>query len=192
MKYLYTILFLCMPISLLANSNSNFTPYIGANIGMTIEDYTYETEIDETYYSATINAGARIGKNFGAELFFTHSSTNDLEYIYDFDAINHEIYYMAFGFDIYAYYNVSQYFDFFTSFGVANYKTYTKYTYINQLTETSEQTSDNNVNTRIGIGLMYTFPNDNISGLIQYQYTPLNNELINTMSEFSIGIRYNF
>ena len=56
----------------------------------------------------------------------------------------------------------------------------------------SDETSDNNVGTRIGIGLMYTFPHDNISGLIQYQYAPVGNELINNMSEFSVGFRYNF
>ena len=52
--------------------------------------------------------------------------------------------------------------------------------------------SDNRVSTRIGIGLMYTFPGDSISALIQYNYTPINNEFINTMSEFSAGFRYNF
>ena len=195
MKKLFIIFTILAPLYANAGiytNSENFRPYIGVDAGLNISDYTYKTDLDETYYSATLNAGARIGRNFGAELFFTHSSTNELEYVYDYDAINHEIYYMAFGFDIFGYYGISEYFDFFTSFGVANYKIYNKYTYINNLTETSEKTSDNNVSTRIGIGLMYTFPGDNISALVQYQYTPLNNELINTMSEFSVGFRYNF
>ena len=99
---------------------------------------------------------------------------------------------MAYGFDIYGYYNITNEFNFFTTFGVANYKTYNKYTYIDTLTETSEETDENDVNTRIGIGLMYTFPYDKVSALIKYQYTPINNEMIQTMSEFSAGFRYNF
>lgn len=171
---------------------NEFQPYIGINAGLNISDYTYKSELDETYYSATVNTGARIGRNFGAELFFTHSSTNDLEYINDFDALNHEIYYMAYGFDIFGYYNISKNIDFFTSFGVANFKIYNKYTHVALNNNYSESTSDNNVTSRLGIGLMFAFPDDNMSFLIRYNYTPINNELIKTMSEFSIGVRYNF
>ncbi len=195
MKKIFIIFTILAPLYANAGiytNSENFRPYVGVDASLNIADYTYKTDLDETYYAATINAGARIGRNFGAELFFSHSSTNELEYIYDYDAINHEIYYMAFGFDIFGYYGISEYFDFFTSFGVANYKIYNKYTYITPNNEISEKTSDNDVSTRIGIGLMYTFPGDNISALVQYQYTPLNNELINTMSEFSVGFRYNF
>ncbi len=171
---------------------SEFQPYVGIDAGLNIADYAYQTDLEDIYYSGTLNAGARIGRNFGVELFFSHSSTNNLEYIDDFYAQNHEVYYMSFGFDIYGYYNVSHNFDFFTSFGVANYKIYNKHEYIDPFTDISDETSDNNVGTRIGIGLMYTFPYDNISGLIQYQYAPIGNELINNMSEFSVGFRYNF
>ena len=171
---------------------SNFRPYIGIDAGVNISDYTYETDLDDTYYSATINAGARIGHNFGVELFFTHSSTNNLSMIDSFSSLDHEVYYMGYGFDIFGYYPVSRNFDFFTSFGIANYKVYNKYEYIEPFSETSLTTSDNNVSSRFGIGILYTFPGDNISGLLQYQYTPLSSELFNNMSEFSIGIRYTF
>lgn len=171
---------------------SEFQPYVGIDAGLNIVDYAYQTDLEDVYYSGTLNAGARIGRNFGVELFFSHSSTNNLEYIDDFYAQNHEVYYMSFGFDIYGYYNISHNFDFFTSFGVANYKIYNKHEDIDPFTDISDETSDNNVGTRIGIGLMYTFPHDNISGLIQYQYAPVGNELINNMSEFSVGFRYNF
>lgn len=189
---LSTILFTTAAHAGIYTNTGNFHPYIGIDAGLNIADYTYKTELDETYYSATINAGARIGRNFGVELFFTHSSTNKLENTYDFSATNHELYYMAYGFDIYGYYNITNEFNFFTTFGVANYKTYNKYTYINTLNETSEETDENDVSTRIGIGLMYTFPSDKVSALIKYQYTPINNEMIQTMSEFSAGFRYNF
>ena len=172
--------------------NNNFRPYIGIDAGLNIADYTLQTDLDETYYSAKINAGARIGRNFGVELFFTHSSTNNIQYTQYVNAIEHEIYYMAFGFDIYGYYNITNEFDFFTTFGVANYKVYNKFDYIESLNATEIKESDNRVSTRIGIGLMYTFPGDSISALIQYNYTLINNEFINTMSEFSVGFRYNF
>lgn len=172
--------------------NNNFRPYIGIDAGLNIADYTLQTDLDETYYSAKINAGARIGRNFGVELFFTHSSTNNVQYTQYLNTIEHEIYYMAFGFDIYGYYNITNEFDFFTTFGVANYKVYNKFDYTESLNAAEIKESDNRVSTRIGIGLMYTFPGDSISALIQYNYTPINNEFINTMSEFSVGFRYNF
>lgn len=193
MKKLPIISLILLPICANAGiytHNNNFRPYIGIAGGLNIADYTYETNLDETYYSATINAGARIGRNFGVELFFTHSSTNKLDNTDTFVPTNHEMYYMAFGFDMFGYYNISNDFDFFTSFGVANYKVYNKLEFMDTLTET--KISDNSVSTRIGIGLMYTFPGDSVSGLLQYQYTPINNEFINTMSEFSIGMRYTF
>lgn len=191
MKKLLTISTLALSITTAAHSNG-FQPYIGADAGLNIVDYNTQTTLDDTYYSGTINLGARIGRNFGTELFFTHSSTNELEYVSDFTAINHEIYYMAFGFDIFGYYNITRNIDFFTSFGVANYKLYGKTEFTNFSQSTSEKQSDNNVSTRLGIGLMLTMPWDNLSMLFQYQYTNLSNEYFGTMSEFSLGFRYNF
>ena len=104
----------------------------------------------------------------------------------------HEFYYMMFGFDIMGYYPISKYFDFFTSFGVVNYKSYNKYEIITPCENIEEKQSDNDVSTRLGIGGMYTLPEDNISVIIQYQYTPINGNFIGNMSEFSIGFRYNF
>lgn len=171
---------------------SDFRPYIGIDTGLNIADYLYKIDLDDTYYSATINAGARIGKNFGAELFITHSSTNNIESVYNLDTINHEIYYIAFGFDIFAYYNLSKNADFFTTFGVANYRFYDKHEYITSTDETETIDYENNVTSRFGIGFIYTFPTDHVSGILQYHYTPINNELFDTMSEFSIGVRYTF
>ncbi|MBO5704777.1 MAG: porin family protein [Alphaproteobacteria bacterium] len=192
MKRIFFIILSVLITFPLYATTSDFHPYIGIDAGMNITDYTTDINMDDTFYSATINAGARIGNNFGAELFFSHSSSNDMEYLYLYDTLHHELYYMAFGFDIYAYYNISREFDLFTSFGVANYKVYNKYDYLDPYSSYSETQSDSNVTTRLGIGIMYTIHNDNVSLLAQYQYVPINNEIINTMSEFSIGARYLF
>ncbi|MFQ6703406.1 MAG: hypothetical protein ACLRFO_04430, partial [Alphaproteobacteria bacterium] len=61
---LFTILF-TLPATGGIYTNTNFHPYIGIDAGINIADYTNKTELDESYYSATINAGARIGRNFG-------------------------------------------------------------------------------------------------------------------------------
>ncbi|MBP3397352.1 MAG: outer membrane beta-barrel protein [Alphaproteobacteria bacterium] len=171
---------------------SNFKPYIGVDAGLNIADFTTRLDFDDRFYSATINAGARIGRGFGVEFFFTHSSSNELDYIIVAEALNHEIYYMGYGFDVFGYYNMSQDFDFFTSFGVANYRMYNKFEYVSPYQDLSSTQSDNNIATRFGIGVMYSFPGDSASGLIQYQYVPVNSEIINVISEFSIGFRYYF
>ena len=188
MKKLFLVFALLISTNALAD---NFKPYIGIDMGTNIADYNYQTELDDVYYSASLNAGIKIGSNFGAELFFTHSSTNELEMISDVQTQNHEFYYTAYGFDIFAYYPMTREFDFFTSFGVANYITYNKYECIGLINE-QDKLKENDVTTRFGIGVIYIFPGNKISGLFQYQYIPINNELINTMSEFSIGIRYTF
>ena len=193
MKKLLLIFSLFLSTNVFASiyTNNNFKPYIGIDFGINIANYNYQTNLDDLYYSLTANAGAKISHNFGVEFFFSQSSSNDLEYISESQARNHEFYYQAFGFDIFAYYPVLQHFDFFTSFGVANYITYNKYECIGLINE-QDKLKENDVTTRFGIGVMYTFPGNKVSGLFQYQYTPINNELINTMSEFSIGMRYVF
>ncbi len=195
MKKILILITALIPLSVNANiytNSGNFAPYIGIDAGLNIADYIYQTDLDDIYYSATLNAGARIGRNFGVELFFTHSSTNNLDSANNYEALNHELYYMSFGFDIYGYYGIADNFDFFTTFGVVNYKVYNQYKYITALQEYTTTQSDNSVGTRFGIGMMYTFPMDKISILLQYQYSPISNDTINTMSEFSAGFRYIF
>lgn len=195
MKKLLVITAVLIPVCANAGiytNTGNFRPYIGIDAGLNVADYSIQTDLDDVFYSAKLNAGIRVGKNFGAGVFFTHSSSNKLEHTITQGVVNHEIYYMSFGFDIFGYYNITKELDFFTTFGVANNKIYNKYTFINQTDEYSEQTSQNDVGTRLGIGLMYNFPGDNVSALFQYQYVPVNNDLIGTMSEFSAGFRYTF
>lgn len=193
MKKLFLLFFIFMTCPAFAGiyTNNNFKPYIGVDFGINIADYNYETDLDNIYYSFSANAGAKIGRNFGFELFFEQSSENNLEYINETQSHNHEYYYQAFGFDIFAYYSITREFDFFTSFGVGNYITYNQHDCVGIINEET-RTKENDVTTRFGIGIMYTFPGDKVSGILQYQYIPLNNELINTMSDFSIGIRYSF
>ena len=191
MKILYTLFFICLPFTLSAYTN-NFTPYIGLNIGANIADYTTDIKQNKNYYSGTITAGARISKTFGAELFYTHSTANEVSYVFNYEMLMHEIYLSGYGFDVFAYYNVAPEFDFFTTFGVVNYTQHNKYEYQNPIITDTSTDTDSNVTTRLGIGLMYTTPHDNISLILQYKYTPLNTEFINTLSEFSIGARYNF
>lgn len=194
MKKIIIIISLLFPLSGFSGiyTNTNFKPYIGINGGINFTEYSIDTKLNDTYYSAAINTGARIGKNFGTELFFSHSSTNNLENINDLTSINHEIYYITFGFDIYGYYGISREFDFFTTFGVANYKIYYKNTTISPYEENSSQLSDNNISTRFGIGIAYTFPGSLISGILRFNYTPLGNKFIHNMSEFNLGMRYTF
>ncbi len=195
MKKLLFIITLIFPLTGFAGiytKNNNFKPYIGINAGANIASYTIETDMDDTYYSATINAGARIGYNFGIGFFFTHSGNNNLQLTSTHETINHEVYYMGYGFDIYGYYNLAPDFDFFTTFGVSNYKFYDDYEYISSFYATTDKISENQVTTRLGIGLMYTFPGDKVSAIFQYQYIPLNMDIIRNMNEFSIGMRYTF
>ena len=194
MKYNLIIALFFIPLYANAQiyNNSNFRPYIGIDAGLNIADFTTDTDLDNNFYSATINGGLLIGNNFGIGLFFTHSSTNNLEYQREFTASNHELYYLSYGFDVFGYYDLTRELEFFTSFGVGHYQFYNKNTYISPSNELSDTTSLKDTNTRIGIGIMYKFPGNHISALLQYQYVPLGNTWLNNMNEFSFGIRYTF
>lgn len=188
------ILFI-LPIILSTNAIAdNFTPYIGMDAGLNIASYNNDIDLEEQYYTATINAGMRIGSNFGVELFFTQSADNENEFIHETLALTQEniISYQSFGFDIFGYYEIVKNMDFFTSFGIANYNISSEYKYNNGLITYEESDKQTETASRFGIGLMFTFPNDSVSILGQYQYSALSNELIKSLSEFSIGFRYNF
>ena len=188
------ILFI-LPIILSTNAFAdNFIPYVGLDAGLNIADYAYEIDLEEQYYTATINAGMRIGSNFGVELFFTQSADNENTLTYEFSPIVQDINisYQSFGFDIFGYYSMVENMDFFTSFGIANYHISTEINTDDGFTTYSESDTMTETASRFGIGLMYTFPNDDISILGQYQYSTINNEYIKSLSEFSIGFRYNF
>lgn len=188
------ILFI-LPLILSTNAFAdNFTPYVGLDAGLNIADYTYDQDLEEQYYTATINAGMRIGSNFGVELFFTQSADNENTFLYEFSTLTQDINvsYQSFGFDIFGYYSMVENMDFFTSFGIANYRISNEIKYIDEFETYSESDTMTETASRFGIGLMYTFPNDDISILGQYQYSTVNNEYIKSLSEFSIGFRYNF
>lgn len=192
MKKFLILIVLLFSFSAHAIGYKKFAPYVGINGGLNVVNYSFETNLKDIYYSATLNAGARIGRKFGAELFFTHSSANELMHTSDFFVVNHEVYYIGYGADFYGYYNISREFDFFMTLGIANYKTYNTYEYIDPSESFADEISVNNVCARIGVGVMYTFLVDGVSALARFQYIPTNNELIKTMSEFSVGMRYIF
>lgn len=187
--------FCILPLLFTTNAFAdNFTPYLGADVGYNIADYSYEIDLDEQYISGTINAGMRIGSNFGVELFFTQSADNENSLTYEFSTLTQDINisYQSFGFDIFGYYSMVKNMDFFTSFGIANYRISNETEYNDGFATYSESDTMTETASRFGIGLMFTFPNDNVSILGQYQYSTVNNEYIKSLSEFSIGFRYNF
>ena len=191
MKYFFLFLLVFFTNDALANYFKNIKPYIGIDMGLNFADYKYNTDLDDLYFSISANTGIRIKKNLGLEIFFTQSSTNKLNFISDNQAQNHEFYYQAIGFDLYGFYNLSKDFDFFTTVGVARYYTFNKYECVG-LINYSDKTSVKNTTSRFGIGLIYNFPYNNIHGIIRYNFSPINNDLIKNLSEISLGFKYVF
>jgi hypothetical protein len=191
MKYFFLFLLVFFTNDALANYFKNIKPYIGIDMGLNFADYKYNTDLDDLYFSVSTNAGLRLKKNLGLEIFFTQSSTNKLNFISDNQAQNHEFYYQAIGFDLYGFYNLSKDFDFFTTVGVARYYTFNKYECVG-LKNYSDKISVKNTTSRFGIGFIYNFPYNNIHGIIRYNFSPINNDLIKNLSEISLGFKYVF
>ena len=150
-----------LPIILSANAFAdNFTPYIGMDAGLNIASYNNDIDLEEQYYTGTINAGMRIGQNFGVELFFTQSADNENTITYEYSPLTQDINisYQSFGFDIFGYYPIVKDMDFFTSFGIANYRISNEIKYIDEFETYSESDTMTETASRFGIGLMYPFP----------------------------------
>ena len=191
MKYFVLVLLVFFTNNALANYFKNIKPYIGIDMGLNFADYNYNTDLDDIYFSVSANAGLRINKNLGLEIFFTQSSTNKLNFISENQAQNHEFYYQAIGFDLYGFYNLYKDFDFFTTVGVARYYTFNKYECVG-ITNYSDKISVKNTTSRFGIGFIYNFPYNNLHGIIKYNFSPINNNLIKNLSEISLGFKYVF
>lgn len=153
--------------------------------------------------------GARVSKYWGLEAFYETSYKDNTTSQIDDHTLNAGIagYYMmndyltkyhAYGVDIIGYIPVSPYFDFLASVGLANYvfensATFAIYNVDSTTLDTvvSKNFDDDKIGWRIAAGGQFNIA-DGVALRAMYRYVSLGGDVIDDMSEISLGVRFLF
>lgn len=159
------------------NANAvDFKPYIGADIGYSHVELNEPFNLfDDNFVLGSINIGSKITKNFGVEASTQNSAKNE--------SYGVDLSYNGYGLDVFGYLPVNNNVELFASAGVGFYKFEMEgYGY-----------SDNEDKTafRVGAGAQYNF-DDNwaIRGMLRHIF--VDSYAVDTLTELSAGIKYNF
>ena len=179
------------------NANAvEFKPYVGmdyvySDAGMKYNaDEVYETK----YNSLKFDVGAKLHKNFGVEVFYQQSDEEDKKHatasILGADAeISTE--FKAYGVDAIGYLPLTDKLEGLGSIGFAKYDFEAEY---NLIGVAKEKQDEDNIGIRFGLGLQYNITdNVAVNGMARYvKIDDSDDDVIEDITEFSIGARYSF
>lgn len=164
-------------------------------------------EVIDDQDSLTFVVGARLSKYFGLEAFYQQSyDDNNVTHV-DNTTLNHDNYHLmneyttsfkAYGVDFIGYIPFSAYFDLVGSLGLAQYKFENEATFASYLIDgTSPQDvvtrnfNENKLGWRIGGGAQVNIA-DGVALRAMYRYAYIGGDVIDSLNEFSIGLRFLF
>lgn len=198
MKKIIFLTSLIMMTGAASAKNIDINPYIGANISYSgvkfSSDGPYATglkEFDDDFAEFSLNFGLKFDKYFGAEIFALGSSPSEVEYIYGSTKEEAEISYAGYGLNIMGYIPVDKQFDLIGMAGIGNYEIDLEYKETDIYGTNTYDLSEDDMGYTFGIGGAVNF-NETFSLLAMYQYTIIDNEIIDNISKFTLGIRITF
>ncbi len=170
-------------LSVQANA-SEIKPYVGFDIGGAKADYGYWLDgEDDTFVVSNFNIGAKFNKYFGVEFSTQASSEVDIEGMGDLS-------YSSVNADVIAYAPVNDKVDLFGLAGVGYY------TLDLDMGENLFQDCDTHIQNqevafRIGGGIQYNI-NEKwaMRGAVRHAF--IDNDYVESLTEFTLGVRYNF
>ena len=191
-------------------------PYIGIDVATSSSDFNTGSieeregfdaaEVDkyfgDNHNSFSFVVGAKINKNFGLEAFYQSSGEegySDYDYDHGFEEKTEtSLSYTAMGIDAIGYIPINQDFEILASLGLAQYDFEAKYKYSwieydYNYSENEDETKDfDSLGIRVGIGAQYNLTN-NLAIRGMARYVKLNDDdIIKSMTELSLGLRYMF
>lgn len=205
MRRILFLIFIALPVSAHAKQRQplveSFKPYVGVDLSLAFVDYNENTiHISDKYGVVTVNAGARLNKCFGAEIFYGYSfdtNTEKSRYTneYNWMELKTEISYQIYGANIQTYYNIFRGLDAIISVGVANFIFETD-AYYREMENGVYDGIDTTVSThraapRVGIGAIYNL-NRRAGIRTMFMYAPVRHDFFHQVSELKIGVRYTF
>ena len=164
-------------------------------------------EVLDDQDSLSFVVGARISKYWGLEAFYQQSyDDNNVTHV-DNTTLNNINYHLmneyttsfkAYGLDVIGYIPFSPYFDMVASLGLAQYKFENKATFASYLVDgtqlvdvVSRNFNENKVGWRAGIGAQLNVA-DGVALRAMYRYVYVDGDVIDNLSEFSLGLRFLF
>ena len=168
-------------------------PYIGIDIATSKLEFSesyYEDVMEDGHNSLSLVVGAKFNKNFGVEAFIQQSSEEEKKDSYWGDS--EKTSYNALGLDFIGYLPVNQEIELLASLGLAQYNFNETYEYDDGFYSEWEKSSLNTIGIRIGLGAQFNLT-DNVSLRAMARYIKLNDDdIIKSMTELSLGLRYMF
>lgn len=173
-----------------------FKPYVG--LDYVYSDAGMKDNLDEAYESKynsfKFDLGAKLNKNFGLEFFYQQSGEEDKKHatasILGADAeISTE--FKAYGVDAIGYLPLTDKLEGLGSIGFAKYDFEAEY---NLIGVAKEKQDEDNIGIRFGLGLQYNITdNVAVNGMARYvKIDDSDDDVIEDITEFSIGARYSF
>ncbi|MFI3241680.1 MAG: porin family protein [Alphaproteobacteria bacterium] len=165
------------------NSNaSEIKPYVGLDVGVVSADLAngYDLIAEDSLYTYSVNAGAKINDNFGLEAFYQTSSEEDKT----IGALTTTTSFDAYGLDVIGYLPITEKTNLLGSVGLAQYDFELKATGL--ATE-----SEDGLGCRFAVGADYNLT-DNVSFRAMARYVTLDTDNVDSLTEFSVGARYSF
>lgn len=188
-------------ISLSANAAEiSFQPYVGMDysysklkyddIKSSIDGYPVvfdSNNMKDTNNSLSLVAGAKFHPNFGAEIFYQKSDEQDKTRRADGLMAKYSTKFTAYGLDAIGYLPVADKTEILGAVGLAQYKVKGKVGG-NVIYGSGDE---DGLGVRLGAGAQYNFT-DHIGARAMLRYVVLDNEWVDNITEFSLGIRYTF
>lgn len=163
---------------------SEIKPYVGFDVGGSKADYGYWLDgEDDTFVVSNFNIGAKFNKYFGVELSAQASSEIDIEEFGDLS-------YSSINADIIGYASVNDKVDLFGLAGIGYY-TFDLDMGENILPDCDTHLQNEEVAFRIGGGIQYNINEKwTMRGAVKYAF--IDNDYVDSLTEVTVGVRYNF
>lgn len=148
------------------------SPYVGMDYVYTDMDMRHgaDHQLENKFNSLSVNAGAKLNKNFGVEAYYQQSDTESKH--------GRDSRFYSYGVDAMGYLPVAQNVDLIGSLGIGQY-------------EFRAGGDDNGLGYRVGVGAQYSF-NDNWAARAMVRKVFIDEDVMDNMLEFAAGVRYSF
>ena len=175
------------------NANAvEFNPYVGLDFAYS--DFGTKSEaksvVENKYKSFKVDLGAKLHKNFGLELFYQQSGDESKSAVDIFgDTLKTTTEYKAYGVDAIGYLPIVDNVEGLASIGFAKYDFKAKFG-----ADYYGHGDEDNMALRLGLGAQYSINNHwALNGMIRYaKIDDGSDDVFEDLTEFSLGIRYNF
>lgn len=157
-------------------------PYVGADYVYTWADVKNSRYIEDRYQAGLFSLGAMVSSNWGLELSYQQSLQNKKNSVLGQTKTEYKVY----GVDGVGYLPITSKIQALFDVGLGYYEIKTKVK-----NPAFEHKEDSHYGLRAGAGLQYNI-NDNLAARMMLKYHYVDTDVVDQMTDFTLGIRYYF